>query len=158
MVVPKSALEDSWTNDTMEAATSHQAARSANCKMVDAARVPEDLGVTMVTTATCGDVDKQTLAKASWFVRDESRMCCELEGRGWCCKPDATVVGNIGPLVCPGTITLTETCWEVTSLSLVATTSSLFFPGIHYCKLLSPARAMVRLDTMSHSKTRRTSF
>ena len=140
-VVPKSAFEHDQTNyiqeadgnfvvgviRATEAATLHQAARSAKCKMVDATRVPEDLDVTVVTTVTCGDVDKQSLTKAFQLVRDKSQTRCELEGRGLCCKPDA-VVGNIGPLFfCSGTITLAETCWEVTSQSRVANHFQLVF-------------------------------
>jgi len=164
-VVPNSEFEHGRTHYTLEAdgtlsvsvtsaaeaATSHQAARSVNCKMVDATRVAEQLGVTTDTTVTCEDVNKQAVAKALQLVSDKSRTRYEQEGRGWCYEPDGIVVGNIGPLFCSGTITLTETsdCWEVTSLSLVATTSSLIFPGNHYCKLLSPAMAMEWIMTDS---------
>ena len=67
---------------------------------------------------------------------------------------------TLAVLVGSGTFTLAEApdCWEVTSLSLVGTTSSLIFLGIHHCKLLSPAMAMVRHNTMSKSWRRPTSF
>ena len=58
----------------------------------------EQLGVTLVTTVTRGDVNKQAVAKALQLVSDKSRSRCELVGRRWCCKPDTTVVGNIGRL------------------------------------------------------------
>ena len=59
----------------------------------------------------------------------------------------------------PGPIALTEVsdCWEVTSLSLVATTSSWIFSGIHHCQLLSPAMAISRHNT-SHSRSWRPLF
>ena len=46
----------------------------------------------------------------------KSRTRIELEGPGWCCEPDATIVGKIGPLLCSGAFALTEAsdCLEVT--------------------------------------------
>lgn len=164
-VVPFSDFVDAHTNYTVqadgnlevtvvsssEAATQHQAARSVDCKMVDATRVAMELGVTTDPNVTCADVNKQAVTEALSLVSDRSRERYEEKGRGWCWKPDATVLGNVGPLFVEGMITLTEAadCWEVTSLSLVLTTSSWMFPGNHYCKLLSPAMAMEWIMTDS---------
>jgi len=62
-----------------------------------------------------------------------------------CFKKDFTAPGNIGPLFVKETMSIKDkgTCLEVSSMRLgpQALTSHIF-PGVHYCKLLSPARVI----------------
>lgn len=67
------------------------------------------------------------------------------KGRPICLGDDFTPFGNIGPLFVEQTLKVDDKdgCLEVKSLKEGPTKlSSHIFPGIHYCKLLSPARVV----------------
>ena len=69
----------------------------------------------------------------------------EARGRPICYKKDFTATGNIGPLWVKETMKIKDDeenkCLEVASLVEGPTAlKSHIFPGIHYCKLISPAR------------------
>lgn len=60
-----------------------------------------------------------------------------------CFKPDFAVPGNVGPLWVSTHMTIEDNgeCLEVASLHLGPQgLRSPIFPGVHYCKLISPAR------------------
>lgn len=122
----------------------HQAAKSIDCKMVDATRVAQQLTVKTNTSVQCGDANKLAVDAALSLLPAHSRQRYEAQPRRYCILKDTGVFGNIGPLFVKGSINMTETapCMEVSSLFLVSTIKSLIFPGNHYCKLLSPAMAM----------------
>jgi hypothetical protein len=66
-------------------------------------------------------------------------------GRPICFKKDFTAFGNIGPLFIKETMKIKDTgdCLEVSSMVLgPQKLDSKIFPGVHYCKLLSPARVI----------------
>jgi len=120
------------------------AAKSVDCKMVDATRVAEQLGVKTDSTVQCLEVNKKAIEVAKKLLPSSVVQTHESSGRPFCLKDDAGVPFSIGPLWVKKAITLTATdkCLEVTSTKLISTIHSLIFPGNHYCKLLSPARAM----------------
>lgn len=71
----------------------------------------------------------------------------EERGRPICYKPDYDAFGNIGPLWVSDVMTIKDSkdhsCLNVASLKLgPQALDSLIFPGVHYCKLLSPARVI----------------
>jgi len=120
------------------------AAKSVDCKMVDATRVAQQLGVTTDTTVQCLEVNKKAIEVAKKLLPSSVVQTHESSGRPFCLKDDAGVPFSIGPLWVKKAITLTDTAksLEVTSTKLISTIHSLICPGNHYCKLLSPARAM----------------
>ena len=68
-------------------------------------------------------------------------------GRPICLHDDFTPIGNIGPLFVEETLEVKDDknnkCLSVKSLREGPTgLKSKIFPGIHYCKLLSPARVV----------------
>jgi len=66
-------------------------------------------------------------------------------GRPICYKKDFTATGNIGPLFIKETMEIKDkgNCLEVASMRLgPQSLKSHIFPGVHYCKLLSPARVI----------------
>lgn len=120
------------------------AAKSVDCKMVDATRVAQQLNIKTNSSVQCLEVNKRAVDVAKRLLPSDAVQKHESTGRPFCFRDDATALFNIGPLWVEKAIKLTETdqCLEVTSTKLVSDIHSLIFPGNHYCKLLSPARAM----------------
>jgi len=119
-------------------------AKSVDCKMVDATRVAQQLGVKTDSTIQCLEVNKKAVEIAKQLLPSAVVQKYETNGRPFCFKDDAAAPLNIGPLWVnkPIKLVATDSCLEVTSTKLVSDIHSLIFPGNHYCKLLSPARAM----------------
>lgn len=65
--------------------------------------------------------------------------------------PDFAPPGNIGPLWVSKKLKLTvnNTCMAVESLMDYTGLDSKIYPGVHYCKLLSPARVVEWIMTDS---------
>jgi hypothetical protein len=79
-------------------------------------------------------------------------------GRQICFTDDFTAPGNAGPLWVKQTMRIKDDtenkCLEVASLVEGPTSvSSHIFPGIHYCKLISPARIVdfIMTDSLKES-------
>ena len=73
-------------------------------------------------------------------------------GRPICYEPDTHALFNIGPLFISETIKIEDNgkCLDVTSLGLgPQPLDSLIFPGVYYCKVLSPARVIDYIMTDS---------
>jgi hypothetical protein len=73
-------------------------------------------------------------------------------------KDDFTATGNIGPLWVKESMRIKDdkenNCLEVASLVEGPTKlHSLLFPGVHYCKLISPARIVDFIMTDSLKET-----
>merc|ERR1711871_567100 len=74
------------------------------------------------------------------------------KGRPVCYGKDKKAFLNIGPLFVKGTIDAKDngTCLVVSALELgPQPLDSRIFPGVHYCKVLSPARAVDYIMTDS---------
>merc|ERR1712110_989507 len=104
----------------------------------------QQLGIKTDSTAQCMEVNKQAVEVAKKLLPSATVQNYESNGRPFCFKDDIKAPLNIGPLWVSTPMKLAETdkCLEVTSTKLVSDIHSLIFPGNHYCKLLSPARAM----------------
>jgi len=126
--------------------------KSVDCKMVDATRVAQQLGVTTNTNVECGSVNSAAFEVAKMLVPAKSLSRFQQKGRGLCFMADSKVLGNIGPLWLASKVKTTETnkCLQVTSSKLTATISDPFYPGTDYCKLFSPSAAMDWMMTDSH--------
>jgi len=122
----------------------HGAAKSIACKMLDSTRIAEQLQVETTQGMQCGQLTQQAVAMAEQLLPQRSLDRYRAQGRRICTKDDAKAFGDIGPVFVHGSITTKETeeCLEVSALSLENNIKSLIFPGVHYCKLMSPALAM----------------
>jgi len=122
----------------------HGAAKSIDCKMLDSTRIAEQLQVETTQGVQCGELTQQAVAMAERLLPQRSLDRYRAKGRTVCTAEDKQTVGDIGPLFVKGAIKTKETeeCLEVSALSLENNIHSLIFPGVHYCKLLSPALAM----------------
>lgn len=123
--------------------------------MASADRVAQQLKLadgTYNDTLTCMDVNKLAYATAIEYLKttDAGKNTLdrfEKRGRPICFAPDYDAFGNIGPLWVSDAMTIeddkTNNCLSVASLKLgPQALNSMIFPGVHYCKLLSPARAI----------------
>ena len=65
-------------------------------------------------------------------------------GRTICLEDDFSAPGNIGPLWVKGSLKMSDnaTCLTVASLQEYSPVNSKIYPGVSYCKLLSPARVV----------------
>merc|ERR1712151_521195 len=128
-------------------------AQEIGCKMASADRVAEQLKLTSDqydNTLDCKDVNQHAIEVAEQIMQTTPAGKHALErfkskGRPICLGSDFTPFGNIGPLFVEQTIKVDDKdgCLEVKSLKEGPTKlSSHIFPGIHYCKLLSPARVV----------------
>eukprot|EP00939_MAST-03C_sp_MAST-3C-sp1_P002003 g2003.t1 len=137
-------------------------AHDVACKLASADRVAQQLGIgspgtKYVANRTCRDLSQAAIERAFDLLRKTpaGRRAVELHsrrGRPFCLLPDGHAFGNIGPLFVSETIKIADngTCLGVQSLTLgPQPLNSKIFPGVHYCKSLSPARALDYIMTDS---------
>ena len=130
-------------------------AQEIGCKMASADRVAQQLGLSSEQydgTMTCADMNQYAIDLAEQILGESSVGQKTLKrfqqrGRRICLGKDFTPTGNIGPLFIKEKIKVKDDsknhCLSVESEREGPTgLHSLIFPGIHYCKLLSPARVI----------------
>lgn len=120
-------------------------AKEIGCKLANFDRIAEQLNVTVVSKdAQCRDVNEQAFRTALAIAPARSKVRYNQKGRGVCFANDTTVAGNIGPLFILTRLKLTDSdkCLTVQSIKLQTFLGGKILPGIHYCKLLSPARIL----------------
>ncbi|CAE8601350.1 unnamed protein product [Polarella glacialis] len=122
------------------------AASEIACKMLSSDRVAEQLKtVAAVTNVPCSEGNRYAVSVAEQLAAPSTLERFRSQGRGWCFLDDAHTAGNIGPLwVFKDALQLEEnaTCMSVTSPVLFTELDDQIYPGSHYCKFLSPARAL----------------
>ena len=138
-------------------------AKELGCKMASSDRVAEQLHLgtgTYNNTLTCMDMNKIAYETAIQYLNRTSAGQEALErfgerGRPVCFTPDFDAPGNIGPLWVMNSMTIKDDvknqCLQVASLKLgPQSLDSWIFPGVHYCKLLSPARVIdyIMIDSL----------
>lgn len=122
----------------------HGAAKSIACKMLDSTRIAQQLQVETSSGMQCGQLTQEAVSMAESLIPQKSLDRYRAKGRTICTVDDTKAFGDIGPIFVHGSISTKETeeCLEVSALSLENNIKSLIFPGVHYCKLMSPALAM----------------
>jgi hypothetical protein len=130
------------------------AATNVACKLIGANRVGDELKVKTNSSVTCGDMNREAVAVAENLASRRVFGRYAASGRKWCFLEDKAVTGNIGPLFLLSGISLEERndCLAVGALKLQTELDSKLFPGVHYCKVLSPARALDWIMTDSLKK------
>jgi len=119
------------------------AASEIGCKMLSGERVAQQLGVKNVgPKVMCKDVNEKAAAMAEKLLSNSSLMRFKAHGRILRFKPDWNTVA--GPVWIKEVLELktNASAMSVGSPSIHDSLSSVIFPGVDYCKLLSPARAM----------------
>jgi len=125
-------------------------AEEVGCKLASAARVRQQLNLSTDVASSCRDVNAAAIEAAVGLLKTTREGNATLErharrGRPLCLVDDTSAPFNIGPLFLSEHIKISDnsTCMVVQSLTLGPTgLDSVLFPGVHYCKLLSPARVV----------------
>jgi len=129
----------------------YTSALELGCKLASSDRVAQQLDVASGdydNSATCGSINEYAQKRAIELLSETSAGQAIIDrhterGRPMCFKPDFAVPGNVGPLWVSTHMTIEDDgeCLEVASLHLGPQgLRSPIFPGVHYCKLISPAR------------------
>ncbi|CAE7555330.1 unnamed protein product [Symbiodinium natans] len=120
------------------------AAEEIACKLLSADRVAEQLKTHPEhDRLPCAAMNRMAVEMAEQLAASSTLQRYRAKGRGWCFLEDSSSVA--GPVwVFKDRLALKEnsTCMAVQSPSMLTDLSARIYPGIHYCKLLSPARVL----------------
>lgn len=144
----------SYSTDVQNTGTFISAAE-IGCKLANYDRISQQLNATIIdTTSQCRDVNERALITALGMAASRTLHRYKQTGRGVCFVDDTTVTGNVGPLFIFTRLKMTDnaTCLTVQSIKLQTFVDGSIMPGVHYCKLLSPARILDWLMTDSLKK------
>lgn len=122
------------------------AASELACKMLSSALISQQLNASAARPAAdCREANMYAAKLAEEHAPNGTLARFRGRGRGWCFAGDVpTAGGSELRWVFKDSLTLMEnaTCMTVSSPVLKTDTTSHTNPGSHYCKLLSPARAL----------------
>jgi hypothetical protein len=144
MVVLNISSHASYSTDVANTGT-YISAQEIGCKLANYDRIAQQLNTTAVATAVqCRAVNELALNTALALASPRTLARYKQEGKQVCFVDDTTVVGNVGPLWIFSRLkmTVTDKCLSVQSLKLQTFVDGKIMPGVHYCKLLSPARIL----------------
>ena len=120
------------------------AALEIGCKMLAATRIEEQLKVKALQNhLPCAEMNKLAVQLAEQLAASSTLKRYKAKGKKWCFLPDSSSLA--GPVwVFHDRLQLQEnkSCMSVQSPAMLTELDAKIYPGIHYCKLLSPARAL----------------
>ncbi|CAE7868786.1 unnamed protein product [Symbiodinium microadriaticum] len=120
------------------------AAEEIGCKLLSAERVAQQLQTHPEhQRLPCAAMNRVAVQVAEQLAAESTLRRYREKGRGWCFLDDSPSVA--GPIwVFKDRLALKEnsTCMAVQSPSMLTDVNARIYPGIHYCKLLSPARVL----------------
>jgi hypothetical protein len=116
-------------------------ASQLSCKMVSYDRVAQQLK-TSTTKKTCSDVNKQNTALALSMATAGTRARYLAKGRQFCFLADT--VTSVGPTWLAESLSLktNSACMNIQSPRLETSINYVVYPGVTFCKLITPARAL----------------
>jgi len=135
-------------------------AASIDCKMVGAERVAQQLNISKNSSPQCRAMNVLAVQAALDILSNGSATAkatlarFNAKGRNIMFADDFSPFENIGPLFIQGAFKIEDSAAGITVSSLAIHTQldSKLFPGVHYCKMLSPARVMDYIYTDSLKK------
>lgn len=120
------------------------AALEIGCKLLAATRIEQQLKVKAAQNhLPCSEMNKMAVHLAERLALSSTLKRYQATGRKWCFLPDSPSVA--GPVwVFHDRLQLHEnnSCMSVQSPAMLTDVNAEIYPGIHYCKVLSPARAL----------------
>eukprot|EP01062_Namystynia_karyoxenos_P062603 TRINITY_DN55499_c0_g1_i1.p2 TRINITY_DN55499_c0_g1~~TRINITY_DN55499_c0_g1_i1.p2 ORF type:complete len:512 (+),score=193.15 TRINITY_DN55499_c0_g1_i1:66-1538(+) len=132
-------------NWPFDGATAEVGAMIVGCKLASRQRVRQQLGMSTPTdpSDTCMALNQGALDLATKTLPAATTQRWKKQGKPMLFGPDFTVTMDIGPLWLKKDPKYDETPESLTLSvpTLNTTIKSMLFPGVHYCKLLSPAHA-----------------
>ena len=134
--------------------TLYSGARDIACKMVSADRIASVLNFSLVEQKTCKDINEKAFDLAKQIVSTnfpESIDRFEKQGIQPKFKDDSLTL--IGPQwVFLSSLQINSKTGEITSPDMYSPLDSWTYPGVRYCKVLSPARAVEYIMTTGLSQ------
>jgi hypothetical protein len=127
---------------------SFTAAKQIACKMITGARIAEQMGYEYdapTSRNTCKEANQWAVDTAMELLKGtRSLERFEERGKKICLKDDFDAFFSAGPAWIKEELQYKETdaCMEISSVKIDTELDSKLFPGVHYCKLLSPARVI----------------
>jgi len=124
-------------------------AQDIACKMTGSDRIAQQLKLKTNSKPNCSAVNEYSVRLAEEILAKSEAGNTTLaryhqRGRGIFFGPDFSPFGNIGPLFVKGSIKIEDGPKGITvsSIAISSPISSPIFPGVHYCKFISPARVI----------------
>ncbi|GMH94006.1 hypothetical protein TrST_g4045 [Triparma strigata] len=133
------------------------AASEVACKMLTGARIAEQLQIEYdaeTSRKTCKDVNQYLYDQALQLIEGTETYNRYMEsGKKLCFKDDFDAYFSAGPAWIKESLEIKEDddCLSVASVKIDTALDSKLFPGVHYCKLLSPARVLDWIMTDSNA-------
>lgn len=133
------------------------AASEVACKMLTGARIAEQLQIEYdaeTSRKTCKDVNQYFYDQALQLIKGTETYNRYMEsGKKLCFKDDFDAYFSAGPAWIKESLEIKEDddCLSVASVKIDTALDSKLFPGVHYCKLLSPARVLDWIMTDSNA-------
>eukprot|EP00927_Polykrikos_kofoidii_P043997 TRINITY_DN380_c0_g1_i3.p1 TRINITY_DN380_c0_g1~~TRINITY_DN380_c0_g1_i3.p1 ORF type:complete len:547 (-),score=97.09 TRINITY_DN380_c0_g1_i3:131-1588(-) len=121
------------------------AASEVACKMLSSDRLAQQLKTTVDKTIDCSAVNQFAAEQAKSLAFLSTKERYERSGKKLCFEKDRPTLGNVGPLwVFSDALKLEEqsACLAVSSPVLKTEIDGKIYPGVQYCKVLSPARVL----------------
>ncbi|GMH59636.1 hypothetical protein TL16_g02868 [Triparma laevis f. inornata] len=137
------------------------AASQIACKMLTGARIAEQLNIEYDATTsrnTCKEVNEYFYEQALQSIEGTEVYNRYLQsGKKICFKDDFDAYFSAGPAWIKESLEIKEDddCLSVASVKIDTALDSNLFPGVHYCKLLSPARVLDWVMTDSNANKRK---
>ena len=137
---------------------SFTASKQVACKMLTGARMAEQLGIEYpyeTSKNTCKEVNQWSIDTAMELLEGTAALKrFEERGKPICLADDFDAYFSAGPAWIKESLQYKEgdDCMEVSSVKIDTALDSKLFPGVHYCKLLSPARVIDWIFTDAYEK------
>merc|ERR1711871_899920 len=135
-------------------------ASDIGCKMTSSDRIAQQLNVTGNTSPNCSAMNEYVVHLATEILNQtevgrNTLARYHARGRGIFFAPDFSPLGNIGPLFVKGNIKIEDSAKGITisSIAIKNSINSAIFPGVHYCKFVSPARVIdyMMIDSLKNA-------
>ena len=132
------------------------------CKMLTGKRIATELGIeyeSSTSRGTCRDVNQHAVDVAMGLLEGSRALKrYEKHGKKICLGEDFDAFFSAGPAWIKESLEIKETdeCLSVKSVKIDTALDSRLFPGVHYCKVLSPARVIdwIMTDSLKEAELR----
>jgi len=124
-------------------------ASNVGCKMTSSDRIAQQLKIEGNSSPNCSEVNHYIVEQAMEILNltetgQATLARYKARGRGIFFGDDFSPFENIGPLFVSGSIKIEDSAKGITisSIAIKNSLDSAIFPGVHYCKFVSPARVI----------------
>eukprot|EP01105_Mastigella_eilhardi_P027153 TRINITY_DN8223_c0_g1_i1.p1 TRINITY_DN8223_c0_g1~~TRINITY_DN8223_c0_g1_i1.p1 ORF type:complete len:496 (+),score=99.90 TRINITY_DN8223_c0_g1_i1:62-1489(+) len=137
----------------MDISTFPVSATEVSVKMKSTEAIAEQLGVPAPQEQTCKHINEQAVIVAAQLANPNALTRYTSKGKPLALLQDTTCKTGLSWTLSSLSFSEGDTNCTVSSPALFVATSSRMFPGMHYCKLLSPAKVLewMLVDSLPHT-------